>query len=646
MNTTPPTGETTSESNANTDDEEPATTPPHELVDGDTPLVVHPRGGAREVGRSCYQVETPDGTYLVDCGLNQGSGGQFPDFRGLGTEAIDAVFLTHAHIDHIGALPVLEHRNLLARDSTVVCTQATAAIAHLLLHDSLKIHLEETKKPGRERQFERTDVEDVLARFDPVTGYDTGSVTDHVATDDMLTYRFGDAGHLLGSAWLSLEVGGRRVVFSGDLGGRSAHLHDIETPPSADTLILESTYGDRDTHPSFQDARTDLFNESINAIRQGIPVLIPTFAVGRAQEILQIFRERWRSLDEDTRAEFQLIYDGLATQATDRYHAFAGPEYINESVMNYMQNAADFEPFVPDVAQRPANSDGRERLLNEETPPIIVAPSGMLTGGLSPAYLHDLLTHYDEMRLIFTGYQADGTLGREIQGADETAHVSIETRPIRPTSEDTGTDPDQHPSERDGFSVFEHTLPTNWVHSISGMSGHAARNDLLQFARHVDPAHVAFVHGEPSVQREMLSHFESNLDADVITRAALRTSIPVYPPESDLVAHQIDSGAASSTVTVREKTEPDEYDEDGSSTPAPSHAAAVDDSGQTVTETEPTSNDDDSDAIDPETIDYLTERLAAIDTELAALRNDKQRSEAELRALIRDEVREVLESDD
>jgi len=251
MNATPPSGDTAPEPDANTEDEDSSTSTPDELVDGDTPLVVHPRGGAREVGRSCYQVETPDGTYLVDCGLNQGGGGQFPDFRGLGTEAIDAVFLTHAHIDHTGALPVLEHRNLLARDATIICTQATAALAHLLLHDSLKIHLEETEKPGRERQFTRNDVEDVLARFEPITGYDTGAIADHVATDDTLSYRFGDAGHLLGSAWLSLEVGGRRVVFSGDLGGRSAHLHDIETPPSADTLILESTYGDRDTHPSF-----------------------------------------------------------------------------------------------------------------------------------------------------------------------------------------------------------------------------------------------------------------------------------------------------------------------------------------------------------------------------------------------------------
>jgi Cft2 family RNA processing exonuclease len=671
MNATPPSADAETETDEHGGNDHSSIAEPHDLVDGTTPLVVHPRGGAREVGRSCYQVETPDGTYLVDCGLNQGSGGQFPDLRGLDSETIDAVFLTHAHIDHTGGLPVLEHRNLLAPDAKIICTQATAALTHLLLHDSLKIHLEESEKPGREQHFDRSDVENVLSRFDAITGYGSGAIADHVATDDGLTYRFGDAGHLLGSAWLSLNIGGRRVVFSGDLGGRSAHLHDIEVPPSADTLILESTYGDRDNHPSFRDARTSLYEQSIEAIQQGIPVLIPTFAVGRVQEILQIFRERWRSLDEETRADFQLIYDGLATQATDRYHAFAGPEYINESVMNYMQNAADFEPFVPEIAQRPGSSDDRDRLLGADTTPIIVSPSGMLTGGLSPAYLHDLLTHYEEMRLIFTGYQAEGTLGREILDADDIARIGIETRPIRQkpggSGADSSTDPDDSNADTesgtesesavhgdDKFSMFEHDLPTDWTRSIRGMSGHAARNDLLQFARQVDPTHVAFIHGESSVQREILSHFESNLDADVVTRAAIRTSIPVYPPESDLVAYRTDPDAASPTITPRPEAEADEeHIVDELAASASSGNADTVASDQVAAEINAESSDDPAQTtsdsavhIDPETLGYITDRLAAIDTELTALRNDERRSEADLRELIRDEVQAILENDD
>lgn len=624
-------------------DDQPPPTQPQDVCDGETPLVVHPRGGAREVGRSCYQVETPAGTYLVDCGLNQGGGGQFPDFRGLATHAIDAVFLTHAHIDHTGGLPVLEHRNLLADDAPIISTQPTAALAHVLLHDSLKIHLEQTNQPGRQQQFTRTDVEDVLARCAPLTGYDAGTINQHIPTDDQLAYRFGDAGHLLGSAWLMLEAGGRRVLFSGDLGGRSAHLREIESPPSADTLILESTYGDRNTHPSFRDARTTLYETSIDAIRNGIPVLIPTFAIGRAQEILQIFRERWRDLDEETREQLQLIYDGLAIEATDRYHAFAGPAYLNEATMNYMQNAADFEPFLPDIAQRPSDNTARERLLTTDATPIIVAPSGMLTGGLSPVYLHDLLTHYDEMRLILTGYQAQGTLGREIVAATGTADITITTWPIREAVDDGSTSGDQVASATDtqsGQPRFEHELPSQWVRSIRGLSGHAARNSLLQFARTVDPAHVAFVHGDPSVQQDMLSYFEANLAGAVVTRAAVQTPIPVYPPEDDLTIHAVNSEAASPNITVRTASETATDSSQATQPDSAATAEAAEPAAATETNAPPPS---DASSVDAATLAGLTDRLAAIDTELAALRNDEQRTEADLRALIRDEVQSILE---
>jgi predicted metal-dependent RNase len=624
-------------------DDQPPATQPQDVLDGETPVVVHPRGGAREVGRSCYQVETPAGTYLVDCGLNQGGGGQFPDFRGLDPHAIDAVFLTHAHIDHTGGLPVLEHQNLLADDAPIISTQPTAALAHVLLHDSLKIHLEQTQQPGRQQQFTRTDVEDVLARCEPITGYDAGKVTQHIATDDQLAYRFGDAGHLLGSAWLMLEAGGRRVLFSGDLGGRSAHLCEIESPPSADTLLLESTYGDRDTHPSFRDARTTLYETSIDAIRNGIPVLIPTFAIGRAQEILQIFRERWRDLDEMTREQLQLIYDGLAIEATDRYHAFAGPAYLNEATVNYMQNAADFEPFLPDIAQRPRDNTARERLLKTDSTPIIVAPSGMLTGGLSPVYLHDLLTHYDEMRLILTGYQAEGTLGREIVAANGTADITITTWPIREAVDDASAPADQVESStgtQSGRPRFDHELPSRWVRSIRGLSGHAARNRLLQFARTVDPTHVAFVHGEPTIQQEMVSYFEDNLAAAVVTRAAVQTPIPVYPPEDDLTIHAVNSEVAAPNITVRTASEAATDSSQGSQSPSDvtTHAAET----ASATEAE-SSQSPDAPSVDAETLDYLTDRVSAIDTELTALRNDEQRSEAALRALIRDEVESILD---
>ena len=193
----------------------------------EVPLVVTPRGGAREVGRSCYQVDTEFSRFLVDCGLNQGSGDKFPDFRGLQPESVDAVFLTHAHIDHSGGLPVLEARGLLADDAPIITTPPTAAIARTLLKDSLKIHRQESRRPGRTQEFAKTDVEAVFERFTPVE-YGGGRVEAlaPISEADPLVFQLGNAGHLLGSGWLMLQTNGYRMVFSGDLGGRATHLPD------------------------------------------------------------------------------------------------------------------------------------------------------------------------------------------------------------------------------------------------------------------------------------------------------------------------------------------------------------------------------------------------------------------------------------
>jgi len=251
-----------------------------------------PSRGAKEIGRSCYQVETRTGTYLVDAGLNQGDGGLFPDLRGLDEGQIDAVFLTHAHIDHIGSLPLLESHNFLSDQAPVITTRPTAALADTLLRDSLKIHRRVTQKPGREQQYTETDLRKVIDRFRPC-GYQAADLSDHIAHIDdteTLHFEFGNAAHLLGSAWLALTVDGSRVVFSGDIGGRSNHLPDIDEPPQADGLFLESTYGDTHSHTNASDTRTNIFNEAIEAATNGKPVLIPCFGVGRSQELLYMFK--------------------------------------------------------------------------------------------------------------------------------------------------------------------------------------------------------------------------------------------------------------------------------------------------------------------------------------------------------------------
>lgn len=479
---------------------------------------ITPRGGAEEVGRSCYHIQAADRDYLIDCGLKQSYTAEFPTFRGLTPGQIDAAFITHAHIDHIGGLPVAEQRGLFGDDASIFMTRPTNALASILLHDSFQIHKQETKELGRPQQFTSDDVERILQRVTSV-GYDRGQ---HLN----VTYEFGDAAHLLGSAWLTIEFDDRRVVFSGDVGGRSAHLGEIDDPPEADELILESTYGDTMQHRSFSDGRNEVYEQAKQAQAAGIPVLIPTFAVGRAQEILQLFREREEDLRAAVDGDPSIVYDGMITDSMSVYEVFCQNEFMSESLINYRVNSNDTEPFTPERARTPTTMDEREQLLDGDNAPIIVAPSGMLTGGWSPYYLRDLARHYEEARVLFIGYQAEGTPGREIlEASGEYADIQITALPA---SEDYDPETDVF-----AFQQQEIRVPTGWVREVSGMSGHAAANDLLGFAREADPLGISLVHGPPSAAAHLKDHLANNTEADTVQVASHLETIEVG--QSDVV---------------------------------------------------------------------------------------------------------------
>jgi len=476
-------------------------------VDSESPFVVIPRGGAKEIGRSCYQVETRNGTYLVDVGLNQGDGGLFPDLRGLDEGQIDAVFLTHAHIDHVGSLPLLESYGFLSDQAPVITTRPTAALADTLLRDSLKLHRRATQKPGREQQYSETDLRKVIDRFRPC-GYQAADLSDHVAhieDTETLHFEFGNAAHLLGSAWLALTVDSSRVVFSGDIGGRSNHLPEIDEPPQADALFLESTYGDTHSHTSATDTRTDIYNEAIDAATDGKPVLIPCFGVGRSQELLYMFKNRVHTLPEEDRKQLNVVYDGMAQSATDTYNEHCRSEFAAESIRNYRVNSGDQQPFLFDQASAARRmSMSREELLEADETPIIIAPSGMLSGGFSPTYLLEFCQRYDDARVILCGYQAEGTPGRQLEDAieEDLERVGV-TLPSNGLNEGI-------PDEGDGTRV---KIPVNWISRYHGLSAHAARNTLLQFARQVSPSQVYLIHGEQERQEKMAQHLIDNLDS-------------------------------------------------------------------------------------------------------------------------------------
>lgn len=463
-------------------------------------MKITPRGGTREVGRSCYQVDAGDRTYLVDCGIKQGVTTEYPRLHGLGAGAIDAVLITHAHIDHIGALPVAEHRGVLADDAPIIMTRPTDALATILLNDSLKIHQLVCEQFDRPQQFTEQDVRAVLDRVE-AHGYGQNGLYN-------VEYVYGNAGHLLGSAWLALEHDGRRVVISGDLGGRSAHLPTITEPPTADTLLLESTYGSTMTHRSFSDARSELFTLITDALAADRPVLIPTFGVGRSQEVLQMLRERERALTDAAEGTPTIVYDGMIRASTPVYNVFATDEYVQESLINYRINSQDTEPFLPDCAWAPESVNQRARLLDGDSAPVIVAPSGMLTGGWSPYYLWQLTKHYEDARIAFTGYQAEGTTGRELLNASgDHAHVTVSALMHAEESDD----PD---ATGYAFHDTEISVPSRWLRQIDGFSGHAAANSLLQFARQTDATTIHLVHGPPSAASQLREHLADNTDAE------------------------------------------------------------------------------------------------------------------------------------
>jgi predicted metal-dependent RNase len=577
-------------------------------IDAETPIVVTPRGGAREVGRSCYQVDTEFSTLLVDCGLNQGTGDSFPDFRGLEPGSVGAVFLTHAHIDHSGGLPVLEARGLLADDAPIIATPPTIEIAKTLLEDSLKIHRRESRHAGEEQQYVEAHVEAIFERFEPVDyGGGRAEALADIPDEDPLVFQMGNAGHLLGSAWLMLQTNGYRTVFSGDLGGRAPHLPDITAPPQADLLVLESTYGSLHSHTSMSDAQTDLYNAVKRAVQSGEPVLIPTFAVGRAQVLMLMFANRLHTLSDDVRDRVQLVVDGMAQEATDIYHEFAtNASFMDESIVNRVESGTP-KPFLRDDTAFPDTDSHRRAILSDAAQsggkvPIIIAPSGMLTGGNSPRYLTELAARFGSANVFLTGYQAQNTTGRVLQ---DQIKANKDELTYTVTSEPLGTD---WPStsnivrttvEEDGAAkhVTRATIPADWVSTINGLSGHAAQSGLLEFARTVSPETVALIHGPEYAQGDLATHLAKNVEClSEATRSRMLTPIAI--------SRDIDVDTPALT--------PEHFDGDDLSV--------------------------------PEKIEIMQEQLSTMSEDLAAARNDTSPSEAEIRRIVRDEYESAEET--
>ena len=384
-------------------------------------MKLHFLGAAHEVTGSCTLLTTEHHRILIDCGMEQGVDlYENPDLPLLPAD-IDAVLLTHAHIDHSGRIPMLVAKGY---DGPIYTTVATAALCKIMLMDSA--HIQEFEAEWRNRKAKRKggipyeplytseDVSRTLTLLNPCD-YDK----EYHLFDDV-TVRFTDAGHLLGSASISVSVteGGttETVLFSGDLGNVTRPLiRDPQTPPAADYVVIESTYGDRlhGERPDYVAQLTRILQETFD---RGGNVVIPSFAVGRTQELLYLLRQIKQEGLVQGHPDFPVWVDSpLAVEATNIYSSDL-TDYFDEETLALL--AAGENPIRLPNLNLSITSDDSRAINFDNTPKVILSASGMCEAGRIRHHLKHNLWR-PESTVLFVGYQSEGTVGRKlIDGAD------------------------------------------------------------------------------------------------------------------------------------------------------------------------------------------------------------------------------------
>jgi metallo-beta-lactamase family protein len=460
---------------------------------------ITPHGAAGEVTGSCYLIETDQARLLLECGLFQGG----PNVEARNRrrwpappDRLDAVVLSHAHLDHSGLVPKLVHDGY---EGPVYATRATCDLLAILWQDAA--HLQERDaqwenkwrrragKPPVEPLYSVDDARRALSRLAPVDYHQD------VAVAPGVSLRYGDAGHILGSAIVSMEVahGGHRtrVAFSGDLGNsETVLLRDPEPAPAADLLLLESTYGDRN-HRSFAETREQLAAILAAAHEGGGNVVIPAFAVGRTQELLYVLGQLER---EGRLPQAQVFLDSpmaiAATRAYERHASLFDPADRDEL------GGRGLSAWLP--ALRLSESAEDSMAINRiGGGAVIIAGSGMCTGGRIRHHLKYNLWRR-EAHVVICGFQAARTPGRAlVDGARKLRLL--------------------------GADIAVHAA----VHTLGGFSAHAGQDQLVAWAGAAHPRpRLWLVHGEPQASEALAARLGRELGWKAET-AVLGASIPL-----------------------------------------------------------------------------------------------------------------------
>lgn len=447
-------------------------------------------GGAQEVGRSAFLVQTRESSVLLDCGVNPGSSRPFEAFPRLDNpafelESLDAVVVSHAHLDHCGLVPFLYKYGY---DGPVYCSAPTSNLMTLLQLDYLDV----ASKQGSVPYYDQKDVRECVLHTLPLR---YGVVTD-IAPDVRLTLH--NAGHILGSSMVHLHIGEglHNVVYTGDYKYSRTMLLEAATTefPRVETVITESTYGGPDdVMPSRVEAEerlTAVVNETLE--RKG-KVLIPVPAVGRAQEIMLVLDGYMK---RGMMKEAPVFIEGMISEATAIHTAY--PEYLGREVRNSILHDG-INPFQSDYFTIVEHPSIRQEIVEGE-PCIIMATSGMLEGGPVIEYFKSLADN-ENNSLIFVSYQIEGTLGRRVQkGLSEVAMMTAEGK----------------------MDVARIRLQCE---SIEGFSGHSDRRQIFNYITHLKPKpeRVVVCHGERANCMSIANLIERRCDTRTLVPAIMET---------------------------------------------------------------------------------------------------------------------------
>ncbi|WCO02851.1 MBL fold metallo-hydrolase RNA specificity domain-containing protein [Psychroserpens ponticola] len=417
-------------------------------------------GAAGVVTGSKFLIETSEKNILIDCGMFQG----LKELREMNwnnldidVSTIDVVLLTHGHLDHVGYLPRLIKQGFLGK---IIGTAPTLAIAEIILNDSAKIHEEEANKANKEKYskhepalpfYTAKDAENTMKRFEVEIEDKWIQLSDHIS------YRFQYNGHIIGATFIEIDINSKRFVFSGDVGRQNDYLlNDPKTPEWADFLCIESTYGNK-IHPeqNAEDLLTEIIKETIH--NQG-NLIIPSFAVERLQTLMYIL---WKLYNENRIPNIPIFVDSpMGNNVLDvfkrfpKWHKLSPQDY--ESMYNHMNIIQSYKETWETI------DDKRSK--------IIIAGSGMVTGGRVLTYLQQLIDE-PSTTVLLVGYQAEGTRGRQLQDGAHEIRFFGKYHPVNAT-----------------------------IKTIESLSAHADQKDLINWMSAIKntPKHIYLIHGEPT----------------------------------------------------------------------------------------------------------------------------------------------------